>query len=416
MITSEKRKISIFVMNVIIFCFLFFNNVAPHTIFSKIFLFVFIIYSLLFIFFNKKIYINYYFILYIIFIAFILIINYFGLFVNSLVVNESIKTLLLNVLFLFGIYNYLKTYENLSSISTIYITSFLFSLIMIMFVNRNSLFTARLAHAWGENAVSYYFLGQPVSMSSNLIGFQCDVSLLLSLYKLYVKKEKKYLIYIIFFIFGLSLTGSRKAFIIFGIFIIFSIFYFSKNKELIMKIIKLFILFGIVYFAIMKIPYFYNMIGKRLQSLINYFSLSIVDEESVSMRNNLRMYALKMFYRKPFFGYGLGYFNLKYSNVVENTFLELLVGTGIYGTILYYLYTIPTFFYYIKYRKNSLILKILCIIMISILITEFGSSIYFERSYIMFVPVFIYTIMYEKKKNNNLLLISDKSKYESGVI
>lgn len=394
---EKKKKIASFILCLITFMQLFINNVAPHTIYSKFILILFIFYSFLFLIINRKCSINYYIILYLLFFSYILFANQFDLYLNYKLVQSKLSTIFLNILFLFFLYNDLKIENNLNKYKNIYILANALSLIVIMFLCRNSLFTTRLAHAWGQNATSYYFFGQPVAMSSNLIGFYCDVSILLCIYSYKMNRNNYYLFLIALFVLGLSLTGSRKAFLLFGIFIVFSILYFSNNKINIIKIFESIIIVLFIYFLIIKVPFLYNMVGKRFNSLINYYNSSAIEENSIAMRNNLKNYAIKMIYLKPYYGYGLGYFESIYYNVVENNYLELLVSSGIIGTILYYLYLIPTIFYYFYYRKRSLIIKILGVIVLSILITEIGSSIYYERSYIMFIPILIYALMRERK-------------------
>ena len=397
MIIRKKDLESLF-LGVVIFLYLFLSIVAPHTYYNKIMLIVFVAYSILLMIINKKLAINYYFILYMVFVVFVAIMNSNGYYVDSDIVKSNINTILLNILFLFSLYNILKIKNDISFFKNVFIISMSLSLIVIIFLCRHSLFTARLAHAWGKNAVSYYFLGQPVATSSNIIGFLCDIAFLFCAYDYKQTKNKKYIALMALFLLGLALTGSRKAYIIFAIFGVFAVFNFSKNKQFVINFIKVMIGLIAIYIILMKVPYFYNTIGRRMQSLINYYNSSVIDESSISMRNNLKNYAIMMFKNKPYTGYGLGYFAKLYSNVTENTYLELLVGTGIIGTILYYLYLIPTAISYLKYRKNNMTLKILGIIIISILLTEYGSTIYYERNYIMFVPILIYLIIVQKMK------------------
>ena len=172
----KKNDITKAILWLVLFIYNFLSLTAPHTIYSKLSLLLFVCYTFILIVVNKKISINYYFIMYLFFVLFIFVLNENGFYVDSSVVSSSINTILLNILFLFCFYNVLRIEEDISFFKNIYILSSALSLFVIMILCRNSLFTSRLAHAWGQGAVSYYFLGQPVAMSSNLIGFFCLIS------------------------------------------------------------------------------------------------------------------------------------------------------------------------------------------------------------------------------------------------
>src|SRR5699024_4855189 len=115
-----------------------------------------------------------------------------------------------------------------------------------------------------------------------------------------------------------------------------------KNKKRIFYGAISVIFLIIVYFLIMNIPTFYDLIGSRVNELVNLALGRNVEDTSINTRMRLIEIAIDFFIDKPIFGYGLDSFRLigPWWIVADNNYLEILVSSGIIGFLIYYSYVI----------------------------------------------------------------------------
>lgn len=178
-------------------------------------------------------------------------------------------------------------------------------------------------------------------LNSNEIGLFTTISAIFAFYFAAVKKKKFSYILLLIFSFVVFLTGSRKAFfmLILGIALLY---YFSQGRKISKKLSS--IIIGIIivflgYFTVMNIPYFYQIIGIRIESLLSLVSDNVLDvDNSVATRRNMIEVGLHLFKYKPILGYGLGSYSVisGFDTYSHNNYIELLVGLGVIGTTIYY--------------------------------------------------------------------------------
>ena len=380
--------------------FFIFSNIASHTIYESISLLFLMTIGIIYILKTKKIYGSIYFGLYLIFIIYHIILILNGTAINKDVSYSMLQTLGINVIILIFVYNLIIHYKDFKGFSKVYVMSTIISLLLIIFLQRDTLLTGRLAHSYGEDSISYYFLGQAVSISANSISFSCAVSAALSIYLSKMEKKKSFLIYGFLLCIGVILTGSRKGILILALLLLATINLIYK-KNIIKKV--LFLICGglLLWFLIMKIPAFYNILGERLLELINKILGYSTTEGSIIARERYKNFAFEMINNSPLYGYGLGYFKYLYGNVTESNYLEMIVSGGIIGLILYYISLIPIFVkYFLQKNKNDL-LKLFFLIFISILIIDYGSVTYFSRSYVIFYVIILAILRLVKHDSNN---------------
>ena len=385
----------------VLFVYLFFTNVANYTIYSDIALFLLILVSFIYILKNKKIYLNVYFLLYVIFIIYQVFLIFTKTVMNETVTVNTLQTMLINLIFLICLYNLLIDMNDMNGFMKTYVLASIFSLAVIMLISRDNLFSGRLAHAWGEDSVSYYFLGRAVSMSSNLVATFCAISTLFSIYLYSKSKNSKYILFSLFLIFGVILTGSRKRILILLLYIVF-IFNMIYKRKIALKIILIIIGIGGIGIAITKIPVLYDIIGERLIELLQHFFGNDTAEGSIMARERFTNYAIDWIKEKPLLGYGVGAFKYVYDNVTESNYLEMLVSGGVFGLIIYYLYSIPVIKRFLVIKEKDDVVKILFFIILSIWIIEYGSVTFLSRAYLMFIPVYfayIKILKNEKKES-----------------
>lgn len=144
-------------------------------------------------------------------------------------------------------------------------------------------------------------------------------------------------------LYGIMLTGSRKSLIILFI----PIFYFSAcnlRKHFFKIVIGVGGAFIVAYFLIMEVPFFYEIIGKRMEDLFNIITNKTDGTEDVS-RVMLILYGWNWFLEHPFLGVGVNNFRALSNTVAlfagknfyaHNNYIETLVGCGLVGFVLYY--------------------------------------------------------------------------------
>lgn len=190
-------------------------------------------------------------------------------------------------------------------------------------------------------------LGSGIYGSAVEFGFVVTITLYCLIWKAYNNNKKKklffYILTMLTFFVALA-TGTRKALffpIIF--FIVLQIIDYRKTiKNKIYFIVIISVISLISLNVILTNDFFYELIGKRVESAINSIVLESDEDKSLEERNVMKKVAFTMFTQKPIFGYGVHGFayifyidhgKLLYSH---DTFLELLSCFGIIGFLLYY--------------------------------------------------------------------------------
>lgn len=395
----EKKKILInkeIIVYVVLLFYFYSSKVAKFTIYENASIFLLFLLTLVIVIKERKISIKSYFYIYIFFVLYQLFLIISGFAIESVTLNV-IKTMIYNFEILFCIYNIVIYNNNMTKVLKCYITSSFLSLSTVMFLLRSSLFTGRLGHAYGTDAVSFYFLGNPISMSSNEIAFYCATAVILALYIWNQERKNSYLFVALFLIIGVFLTGSRKGILILAFYLLFIINIFYRKKILKKGVIAgLIILCMAVLMA--KVPALYNIIGKRLINLFNSFLGKDTNDSSLIARAMYREYALDILHQQNiFFGNGIGYFKSIYGNNTESNFLEMLISGGVIGFFMYYLNAFVIFIEYIMEKKKTTLINLLFFILLTILFAEYGSVLYLSRTYLVFIVIYLACLKLNKK-------------------
>ena len=182
------------------------------------------------------------------------------------------------------------------------------------------------------------------------------------------------------------LSGARKVVIACMIYIVI-LGLLKKDKKgrihIIRSAIIICIIIVIVWQLMINIPVLYEIIGNRMESLVNqYLGKAVVIEGSSSyLRGEYRKLALRGWLKSPIWGHGYDSFHF-YNNSItghnaysHNNYTELLYDMGIIGFGVYY------FRYYklikMSIKANVLSVKILTIAGIAgVLVSEYGQVDY----------------------------------------
>ena len=182
------------------------------------------------------------------------------------------------------------------------------------------------------------------------------------------------------------LTGSKKALAFIFVPLCVYILFKEKNKiKLMLKSMGIIVAFMTFILLFLNIDFLYQIMGYRIEGLVNGF-LGIGEMDgSTLIRFELIDFGVRSFAESPLFGYGLnGFVALRESAgrwavYAHNNYIELLCDTGLVGTSIYYSIHTYCISRYIKYRKHLNENNIIHFgILISILLCDYGMVSYFD--------------------------------------
>ena len=230
---------------------------------------------------------------------------------------------------------------------------------------------------WGKDRIGDSIL------NANAIGLHLAISAIFAFYLARAVNQKKYYLFIVLFFIVISLTGSRKAFVmlVMGISLVY---YFNSNK-LTKKVKSVFFATActfIVYSMIMTIPSFYEILGFRIEALVEAFIGEGHIDTSTRLRESMIDIGLLLFKNNPLLGYGIATYGdiSGFGMYSHNNYIELLVGVGLTGTAVYY-------FIYIYLIKNLYPRKLLLfgnpilVIILVLMLMEYGLVSYYTEIY-----------------------------------
>lgn len=210
-------------------------------------------------------------------------------------------------------------------------------------------------------------LGTELTGNANTLAMMLMVSaiygiwLILSSNNLF--KQCWYLFLVAIIYLGMLLSGGRKYIVVPIIFAYILWLYKTDNRgrrHIAGKTAIILMLAAILYLIIMKIPFFYDIIGHRFEGVFAMVDDSYQMDNSTFLRKQMTAAAFSKWLESPLWGYGFDSF--KYYNVTSvtgemyyshNNFAELLYNQGLIGFLAYY-----GFYAYLLYaqrqQKNSL--------------------------------------------------------------
>lgn len=178
------------------------------------------------------------------------------------------------------------------------------------------------------------------------------------------------LICVTLFVFVILMTGSRKALFLLVLPILLYYMLAAEKSNALHKLTVVATALLLIYSVIMTIEPVYNVLGVRVERLVESFG-GDAEDGSISSRRVLRDMGMRWFIERPILGYGMNTFEPMCGQATgqywysHNNFVEILVGTGIVGFITYYTLYLWLFLKSLKRRyKNyavgiSLLLPIL---------------------------------------------------------
>lgn len=382
------------------------NNIARNSMIYDILAMLFIITTTVYLYHNKAIRINKYYILTLAFIVYnITLVSTGGAF-DSIHSWKMIITVTLNLVLSVIIYSFFTYSKDEVKILNVFIYAVFISTLLILIIYRDTLLTGRLAFSWRDSSdITYTLLGMKLmTAGSNAIAYFMFIAFMLSIYMyMYVYKKKRYIIFSIIFIITALLTGSRKGILFFIMGAIFYILSTTKGIKKIISIMLSILLVLIVYYVMIKNETLYDVLGYRMEQLVNVVFGKSFDDGSISTRLLLIDKAKKYFIENPIFGYGLDSFRVMANGIVsDNNFYEIAVSSGIIGLIIYYL-QIPMLFidYVFTINKTKLHKVVFVIFVLTFINSLIGNVIYYSRD-AAFVNTLLFYTIYMRRYNLKL--------------
>lgn len=277
---------------------------------------------------KRKLAFNKILLLFLLFILFCIISVFFAIEQGRSV--PMIKTLILIYIVMISLVNYIDNLEKIEKTINYFVYSGVITSFYIFAISDFSQITRFGSELGNENA----------------IGMIIGLSATFSFYCLLNKRKFIHIVFLLIMIPTLLLTGSRQAllFLFFNILIMMYLKYRGDIRKTILLIIVSVLLLITVSYIIFNVPFFYQIIGERTEQMVNFISGEGKIDDSVKLRAYMAKSGIEMFKNKPFTGYGINNFRILFNSVpggrdtyAHNNFIELLVGIGIIGAIIYYL-------------------------------------------------------------------------------
>ena len=194
-------------------------------------------------------------------------------------------------------------------------------------------------------------------------------------------RKKKYILYMFIIVPVIFFTASRRA--ILYVIISYVIIVFFSGQKFLKKIVISILLGLIALYLLSTLPAFEYMMNRILVTL-NPTAYQTKDYSTI-YRMALIEEGWKSFVKRPILGYGVGYsfevisYGIYSSKTyLHNNYLELMVGLGTVGTILYY----SIYIHLLRLSTvcpDKVIRAFACAIVILFLFSDIGSVSYYDK-------------------------------------
>ena len=242
-------------------------------------------------------------------------------------------------------------------------------------------------------------IGESLSGNVNTVGYAFGMmaTVVMLFYCKNIKRKNKMQIPI-FLLFSVVtlLTGSKKALLL--LLIDYLVYFWHERKKISGWMVTAFLLTAVIY-AVFNIPYFYNIIGFRIDTMFETL-LHGKSSTSYSYSTDIRGYMIReafdIFQKKPLFGGGWNRYYSMTSTVYEYCHcnpMELLCSFGIVGTALFYSRHLQNLLFVIKRKTRNkeitLNLKMVIVALTCTMLVLDWGAVTFSAQCIWYLPLII---------------------------
>ncbi len=238
------------------------------------------------------------------------------------------------------------------------------------------------------------------SLNANSVGMLCALAIVCICYRI-LSKDHCNLPVQIAAITVLSmvviLSGSRKALLL--MIAPIAVYYvFRKNKKIFFRILLVLGITVLTVLLLINIPYLYDSVGYRLESLASWVLTGETTEGSINSRVKYINIGLEFFLQKPWTGFGAAAFSSlpgTYNTYSHNNFIELMVSGGIPAVILFYFPFAVLLHRMQQVKRNDNTFVFLSILLLCQLVLHMGLVTYYTRRE-LFVYLFLFAVTAKK--------------------
>lgn len=300
---------------------------------------------------------------------------------NSVVPKESkflLNVLLRNGIMLYCLYAYVRQLS-VFKLSNVFVFACLLGSISMLIYNK-SLTGSFIIRGSGDEGLNGNMMATLDAMA---------VCCIVAIYKW---KSAKNILYISMLVLFCVFAGTRKAFLvlIFGLSIFIVL---SHPKKIFSNVSKLVLLLCFLYFMLMKVPFIYDIIGNRFETLVSFVQGGDTDD-STRGRDIYIEYGYYYFLQKPWSGHGIHCFKEMpgVDTYSHNNYVELLFSVGIPGMIAFYLIHLYILLLairnrlYLKYKTSC---NLAISLVLAVLFIEYAMVTYYERAALLYYVIIL---------------------------
>lgn len=297
--------------------------------------------------------------------------------VRTSLVIESMKSMVVHIMIAFLLRGRIRNNEDIRKVINIIVISIVINSVYLLITNKGMYATQP---GFDDKTVR---LGTEGDWNANGIGSLTSTATLLSLYFLKEVNSKRqkvmYVAVIILTVLVTLMTGSRTALIKVLLGIACFLFLSSRGKRIRTTLIILLIL-CVMYYLVMEIPFFYSIIGWRMEGLTNLFTGGGQVDHSAQIRNAFIYDAIAQWKKEPIFGYGIDCYRVvntvRANYYAHNNFVELLADLGVIGFAVYYGGYFYCFKKFLCMKTNGNLKWLFLTFLIIIIISDYGAVSY----------------------------------------
>lgn len=199
------------------------------------------------------------------------------------------------------------------------------------------------------------------------------------------------------------LSASRKA--IMMVVLAFAIYMLLKSRgdgvKATTRLAAVLFVVLVCFFAVMNIPFLYDMVGYRIETMISGFLGEGNIDASTSTRMTLIEHGIEFFWMSPAIGHGganfsaldAAYYSANSGYYAHNNFIEILTDYGLIGFMLYYwMYALMIVASLKNIKRLSSFQLIVLALLLVLLVMEYGFVSYYERFFQVFLA-FAYCVL-----------------------
>ena len=224
--------------------------------------------------------------------------------------------------------------------------------------------------------------------NKNLVGIRLTTSAIVCVYSMLRKFAWWKLPILALLGLCIFLTGSRSSLIVLtvGVVVMIVLGFSSKDKPIGYATILILIAIMIILYLIFNVPLLYNVLGYRLEGFFDLFANGTGDS-STTKRLELIENGIELFRDSPLVGHGVNTYVAVSNSLVgflaysHNDYVELLVGVGLIGTIIYYITPISLVGTALSLSKQSKETKLLGSLCFALMTAYFVSNLFTVNYY-----------------------------------